>query len=82
MSKILEYRNDEVVQKTSQSMRENLEVGREIATKGEKESKTLKALTMVATMYLPASLLAVIHPFSPTPVSFSGYSKLLIYHVA
>lgn len=72
MSKILEYRNDEVVLKTNQAMQENLEVGREIATKGEKDSKTLKALTMVATMYLPASLLAVIHPFGQTPISFNS----------
>lgn len=32
----------------------------DIARHGEKDSKTLKALTLVATLYLPASLVATI----------------------
>jgi Mg2+ and Co2+ transporter CorA len=73
LSKILEFRHDEIILKTSTAMQynlnmlkritfENVEENRnlsQIATQSQKDSQTLKALTMIATMYLPASLIAV-----------------------
>lgn len=72
-SKILSFRNEENEQKNQQAMKDSLEVlryiscqGREenvkltgLATQAQLDSRMLKALTIVATMYLPATFLAV-----------------------
>ena len=42
------------------------EQGAEVAVRGQADSRTLKALTLTATLYLPATLLAVISILSPT----------------
>ncbi|KAI9775067.1 MAG: hypothetical protein M1839_001459 [Geoglossum umbratile] len=71
--KILEFRNDEAIQESAIARRTTLGVMKDIAiaTKREnegvaklalqmaKDSKALKALTLTATIYLPATFLAV-----------------------
>jgi hypothetical protein len=76
LSKILEFRNDEVTLRTSQAMRDNLEVlsrialqSARIAEQAQKDSKILKALSVIATIYLPASLVAVRHGSHPVELS-------------
>jgi Mg2+ and Co2+ transporter CorA len=73
LSKILECRRDEILLQTSKAMQGNLDVlkriafesGEEnrnlshIALQNQKDSNSLKALTMIATTYLPATLIAV-----------------------
>ncbi|KAF2809123.1 uncharacterized protein BDZ99DRAFT_571941 [Mytilinidion resinicola] len=74
LSKILDFRHDEVLLKTSTAMQANLDVLKRIAfvngeenrnlskisTQNRADSHTLKALTTIATMYLPASLIATL----------------------
>jgi hypothetical protein len=69
----LALRNDNILLKTSTAMQENLDILKrisfenveenrnlaQIAAQSQKDSQTLKALTIIATMYLPASLIAV-----------------------
>ena len=73
LSKILECRSEELLQDTNEAMKQSLDSLRSIAwqsqqeskilaslaIQGRKDSQTLKALTTIATMYLPASLVAV-----------------------
>lgn len=73
LSKVLDARRDEVLLQTNAAMQANLEMLKRIAfIAGEenqklskissntlKDSRTLKSLTTIATMYLPASLIAV-----------------------
>lgn len=73
LSKILEYRNDEAIRHSEEAIRSNGEALKQITsairTENEKfnelttqtaqDSKTIKALTFLATLYLPASLIAV-----------------------
>lgn len=73
LSKILEFRNDKAVQQSYKASQSSLRVlerisveGREentlllrLAQQSQKDSRTLTALTVVATFYLPASLIAV-----------------------
>ena len=73
LSKIVEFRNDQVLRDTNRAMQATLDVLQNIAFQnqrenetlaklalnGQSDSKTLKALTLIATMYLPASLIAV-----------------------
>lgn len=73
LCRVLDARHDELFLQTNTAMQENLGVLKQIAfINGEenqklskisshtlKDSNTLKALTTVATMYLPASLIAV-----------------------
>jgi Mg2+ and Co2+ transporter CorA len=61
------FRNNEVLCHTSQAMQQTLAVLErqsvqltEIGKQGEQDSKALKSLTMVATLYLPASLVATV----------------------
>ena len=71
--KIVTFRNDEAVQATNramqaslaalqiiaaQSSQENAILAR-VAQQGQRDSKILKILTIIATTYLPASLMAV-----------------------
>ena len=67
LSKILEFRNDEIVLKTNQAVKDNLEVlsrmavqEGQIAEQARKDSRLLKALNVIAIIYLPASLIATI----------------------
>lgn len=74
LSKILDSRHDEVLLKTSTAMQASLEVLKQIAfvsgeenrnlskisAQNQADSHTLKALTTIATMYLPASLIATL----------------------
>jgi hypothetical protein len=69
----LEYRNDELIIWNSKAMHKSSESMREIAmaakaenravalllAKAQKDSRTVKILTFVAMLYLPASLIAV-----------------------
>lgn len=64
--KILEYRNDETMQTHSQALRDlasaqktEAENMTRLTRQTAQDSKMLKALTVMATLYLPASLLAV-----------------------
>jgi hypothetical protein len=73
LSDIVEFRNGEILWKTSHAIHENLAIVRQIAFQSDqrsetlatlavqcqRDSKRLKALTQVATMYLPATLIAV-----------------------
>jgi len=73
LSKVLDARRDEVLLQTNAAMQANLEMLKRIAfIAGEenqkpskissntlKDSRALKSLTTIATMYLPASLIAV-----------------------
>jgi hypothetical protein len=73
LSKVLDARRDEILLQTNAAMQANLDILKSIAfIAGEenkklskissntlKDSNTLKALTTIATMYLPASLTAV-----------------------
>lgn len=73
ISKILAFRDNELAQSNHQAMRESLEVlkglslqGREenvklteLATQSHKDSRMLKALTVIATTYLPGTFIAV-----------------------
>jgi Mg2+ and Co2+ transporter CorA len=73
LSKILEYRNDEAIRLSEEAIRSNGEALKQITsairTENEKfnqlttqtaqDSKMMKALTFLATLYLPASLIAV-----------------------
>jgi hypothetical protein len=56
---------------TSQIGQENATVA-ELARQGRKDSRTLKALTLVATIYLPSSLIAVCKR-----ATFKGGRKLI-----
>jgi hypothetical protein len=67
LSKILEFRNDETVLQTNQAAKNNLEVlsrmavqEGQIAEHARKDSRLLKALNVIAIVYLPASLIATI----------------------
>ncbi|KAJ6258545.1 hypothetical protein Dda_6589 [Drechslerella dactyloides] len=57
---ILSTRNDKVVLDGTQAMQESLGVMGRIAEQGRADSTTLKLLSMIATIYLPASLVATI----------------------
>jgi hypothetical protein len=73
LSKILEFRNDKTLRESNQVMQTTLSVLQhlfsesrdenklllELAQQGQRDSRTLKAFGSVATMYLPASLIAV-----------------------
>jgi hypothetical protein len=73
LSKILEYRNDEAICHSEEAIRSNGEALNqitsairteneklnELTSKTARDSKTMKALTFLATLYLPASLIAV-----------------------
>ncbi len=66
LSKILEFRNDRVLLQTSQAMQNSLGTlneisaqNAEVAEQGRLDSRTLKMLTVIATIYLPASLIGV-----------------------
>lgn len=73
MLKILEYRNDEAIQESGIARHTTLDVMKDVAIETKKEneglaklaaqtakdSKTLKTLTLIATIYLPAIFLAV-----------------------
>ena len=73
LSKILDCRNGRTIRDTNVAMEQNLSILRtlgidskvesdlivRLARQSYKDSKTLKALTVVATAYLPASLIAV-----------------------
>jgi hypothetical protein len=66
LEKILQFRNDELRERNSLALRQIATETRnenEIMTKhaenSVRDSKLLKALTMLATMYLPATLFAV-----------------------
>ncbi|KAH8745430.1 hypothetical protein F5882DRAFT_446440 [Hyaloscypha sp. PMI_1271] len=54
LSYILNSRSDETSLKTSQAMEASLALG-------QKDSQILKALSLIATVYLPASFVALIH---------------------
>ncbi|KAK2865047.1 hypothetical protein FQN49_003963 [Arthroderma sp. PD_2] len=72
LSRILSTRHDEILLNTNVTMQGNLKVMERISSESQhenrtlsqiaaqtyKDSKTLKALTMIATTYLPASLVA------------------------
>ncbi|KAF2810676.1 uncharacterized protein BDZ99DRAFT_286872 [Mytilinidion resinicola] len=82
LSKILQFRHDEVLVRTATTMEANLDVlkrisfinGEEsrnlsqISKQGQKDSETVKSLTTIATMYLPASLVATL--FSSSLIQF------------
>ncbi|KAI9785127.1 MAG: hypothetical protein M1839_000765 [Geoglossum umbratile] len=66
LSKIMEYRNNEVTTKTNEAMQDSLDVLSRIAVQStrvteqsQKDSRTLKALSLIATIYLPATFIAV-----------------------
>jgi hypothetical protein len=63
---ILDYRHDEAIRVNSQSLRDiasdsnrESQIIATITKEGAADSKSLKALTILATLYLPASLFAV-----------------------
>ncbi|KAK6337823.1 hypothetical protein TWF696_001302 [Orbilia brochopaga] len=58
--KILSTRNDKIVLDGTQAMQESLGLMGKIAEQGRADSTTLKLLSMIATIYLPASLVATI----------------------
>ncbi|KAL8916948.1 MAG: hypothetical protein Q9208_008269 [Pyrenodesmia sp. 3 TL-2023] len=75
--KILEYRNDETMQTHSQALRDfasaqktEAENMTRLTRQTAQDSKMLKALTVMATLYLPATLLATI--FSSTLVQLES----------
>jgi len=84
LSKILEFRSQEALAATTRAMRDNIDMLRHIsaqtqqdqhllgmlARQAHQESKSVRALTVIATMYLPASLLAQI--FSSNLVQLSS----------
>ncbi|KAK6527506.1 hypothetical protein TWF694_004489 [Orbilia ellipsospora] len=57
---ILNARNDKFVLDGTQAMRESLGIMGRVAEQGQVDSATLKLLSMIATIYLPASLVATI----------------------
>ncbi len=66
LSKILEFRNDKIQFRTSQATQDSLNALNRLTSESsiaieqsQQDSKMLKTLTIAATMYLPASLLAV-----------------------
>ncbi len=66
LSKILEFRNDKMQCRTSEATQGSLVALNRLASESSiaieqslQDSKSLKTLTIVATMYLPATLLAV-----------------------
>jgi len=73
LSAALEFRNYEALSRTNQAMYDHLTVLRtlsfktqqeqsllgQLAIQGQRDSKSVKALTLIATMYLPMSMLAV-----------------------
>ncbi|KAH7136338.1 hypothetical protein EDB81DRAFT_801965 [Dactylonectria macrodidyma] len=67
LSKIIEFRNDRLQIRTSVAAQESLDTLNRLASEsaialeqGRQDSKMLKALTIAATTYLPATLLATI----------------------
>ncbi|KIW23674.1 uncharacterized protein PV07_11854 [Cladophialophora immunda] len=67
LSKILSFRNDRVHLRNSQAMQDTLDAlneisaqSAEVAQQSKRDSRVLKWLTLIATMYLPASLLATL----------------------
>ena len=80
LSKILEFRNDRILLQTSQAMQNSLGTlnriagqSADVAEQGRLDSRTLKMLTVIATMYLPASLIAVRCRSSLEPMNFGAY---------
>ena len=66
LSKILEFRNDEIQYRTSEATQASLDALNRLASESSfaielsrQDSKPLKTLTIATTMYLPATLLAV-----------------------
>ncbi|KAK6513884.1 hypothetical protein TWF506_008315 [Arthrobotrys conoides] len=57
---ILSFRNDKVSLEGNQAMQQSLSLMGTIAQQGRQDSTTLKLLSMIATLYLPASLVATI----------------------
>jgi hypothetical protein len=82
---ILDFRSNETLQNTNRDIRGNLEALQRIALEtqhngetladlahqNQRDSKTLKALSFIAVIFLPASLIAVCMP------TVSPYSALL-----
>jgi Mg2+ and Co2+ transporter CorA len=87
MTKILELRDMESLRETNRAMQLNLIVLQTIATQSQgeteilsrvarqtqKDSITLKVLTLIATIYLPATLLAVCYPASLSPTLLESH---------
>ena len=73
LSQILNYRNEDMLVKSNDALRKSSEATREIALaakaenelisalirKSQRDSHTVKVLTYIALIYLPASLIAV-----------------------
>ncbi|KAF3208800.1 hypothetical protein TWF679_007626 [Orbilia oligospora] len=57
---ILSFRNDKFSLEGNQAMQQSLSLMGTIAQQGRQDSTTLKLLSMIATLYLPASLVATI----------------------
>jgi len=79
--KILDYRHDEVIQHNAKAMRDLLAISqregdtmRVIAQKTQQDSRTMKIVTFVAIVYLPATLVASI--FSSSIVNPDDHSNL------
>ena len=80
---ILSYRNQDALVKSNEVLNRNIDVMRELAvaaksenelitilvSKSQKDSHTIKILTIVTLIYLPASLVAVSTPLESGLVS-------------
>ncbi|KAL2011099.1 hypothetical protein VTN00DRAFT_3817 [Thermoascus crustaceus] len=80
LSNIVEYRNAKSIAHTTQASYETLQAMKTVAHETERENRigqknavTVKALTFIATMYLPASLIASI--FSSNLISVAQKSE-------
>jgi hypothetical protein len=76
----LDYRREEVIAKTQKGMEDSLlalnrigSQGAQVLEQGRADSRSLKALAIIATMFLPAALLAVRNPLLiPDPVCWGA----------
>jgi len=66
LSSLLEYKNDIVHLQSSHAMQRSLQISEQLAVQNHEaakqmraDSRSLKALSLIATIYLPASLVAV-----------------------
>ncbi|KAL6689622.1 hypothetical protein J3F84DRAFT_398994 [Trichoderma pleuroticola] len=57
---LLSSRNDKTILDTNQAMKSSLELMERIAQQNQDDSRLLKTLSLIATIYLPASLIATI----------------------
>lgn len=94
LSAALQFRNYEALSRTNQAMHDHLTVLRalsfktqqeqsllgQLAIQGQRDSKSVKALTLIATMYLPMSMLAQVFSSNLIQLQKDGDGSLKQMH--